>query len=109
MAYLRIPAKFTGILMDVSDNKIVVLLLINVLLLLLGCIMDMAPLILIMTPILLPVVQKFGMDPVQFGIMLIANLAIGLLTPPLAPACMPAVLWAVPRSKRSPSACCPST
>ena len=83
MAYLRIPAKFTGILMDVSDNKIVVLLLINVLLLLLGCIMDMAPLILIMTPILLPVVQKFGMDPVQFGIMLIANLAIGLLTPPV--------------------------
>ena len=83
MAYLRIPAKFTGILMDVSDNKIVILLLINVLLLLLGCIMDMAPLILIMTPILLPVVQKFGMDPVQFGIMLIANLAIGLLTPPV--------------------------
>ena len=83
MAYLRIPAKFTGLLMGISDNKVVVLLLINVMLLLLGCIMDMAPLILIMTPILLPVVQKFGMDPVQFGIMIIANLAIGLLTPPV--------------------------
>lgn len=83
MAYLRIPAKFTDLLMGISDNKVVVLLLINVMLLLLGCIMDMAPLILIMTPILLPVVQKFGMDPVQFGIMIIANLAIGLLTPPV--------------------------
>lgn len=83
MAYLRIPAKFTTLLMDISDNKIVVLLLINIILLLLGCIMDMAPLILIVTPIMLPVVEKFGMDPVQFGIMLIANLAIGLLTPPV--------------------------
>ena len=83
LAYLRVPAKFTSLLLTVSDNKIVVLLLINVILLLLGCVMDMAPLILIMTPILLPVVTKFGMDPVQFGIMLIYNLAIGLLSPPV--------------------------
>ena len=72
--------------MAVSDNKIVVLLLINVLLLLLGCIMDMAPLIIICTPILLPVVTQFGMDPVQFGCMLILNLAVGLCTPPVGSA-----------------------
>ena len=83
LAYLRIPAKFTNLLLNVSDNKIVVFLLINLILLILGCIMDMAPLVLIMTPILLPVVTKFGMDPIQFGIMLIMNLAIGLLTPPV--------------------------
>ena len=83
LAYLRIPAKFTELLLNISDNKVVVFLIINVILLLLGCIMDMAPLILIMTPILLPVVKSFGMDPVQFGIMLIANLSIGLLTPPV--------------------------
>jgi TRAP-type C4-dicarboxylate transport system permease large subunit len=57
-----------------------------VLLLLLGCIMDMAPLILIMTPILLPVVTSFGMSPIQFGIMLICNLGIGLCTPPVGSA-----------------------
>ena len=83
LAYLRIPAKFTELLLNISDNKVVVFLIINVILLLLGCIMDMAPLILIMTPILLPVVKSFGMDPVQFGIMLIGNLSIGLLTPPV--------------------------
>jgi tripartite ATP-independent transporter DctM subunit len=83
MAYLRIPARVTTMLLTVSDNKVVVLLLINLILLVLGCIMDMAPLILITTPILLPVVEKFGMDPVQFGIMIIANLAVGLLTPPV--------------------------
>lgn len=83
LAYLRVPAKFTNLLLTISDNKIVVLLLINLILLLLGCVMDMAPLILIMTPILLPVVSKFGMSPIQFGIVLIYNLAIGLLTPPV--------------------------
>lgn len=83
MAYLRIPARVTTMLLTISDNKVVVLLLINLILLVLGCIMDMAPLILITTPILLPVVEKFGMDPVQFGIMIIANLAVGLLTPPV--------------------------
>lgn len=86
MAYLRIPAKFTNLLLQVSDSKVVVFLLINVILLVMGCVMDMAPLILIMTPILLPVVTKFGMDPIQFGIVLLLNLAIGLLTPPVGSA-----------------------
>jgi tripartite ATP-independent transporter DctM subunit len=83
MALMQIPAKITQFFLSISDNKIVILLLINVLLLVLGCIMDMAPLILICTPILLPVVQKFGIDPVHFGMILLINLGIGLITPPV--------------------------
>ncbi|HCM26678.1 MAG TPA: hypothetical protein DIC34_09070, partial [Treponema sp.] len=87
MAYLRIPALATQALLGVTDNKVILLLLINVLLLLLGCIMDMAPLILITTPILYPVVVgALGMSPIHFGIMLILNLAIGLCTPPVGSA-----------------------
>ena len=86
LAYLRVPTIVTNGLLAISDNKIVILLLINIMLLILGCIMDMAPLILITTPILLPVVTRFGMDPVQFGVMLILNLAIGLCTPPVGSA-----------------------
>jgi tripartite ATP-independent transporter DctM subunit len=83
LAFLRVPAMVTEALLDLSDNKVVILLLINMLLLALGAVMDMAPLILIMTPILLPVATSLGMDPVQFGIMLVLNLAIGLITPPV--------------------------
>lgn len=83
LAYLQVPAMITSGLLSISGNTIVILLLMNVLLLGLGAIMDMAPLILIMTPILLPVVSSFGMDPVQFGIMLLLNLSIGLITPPV--------------------------
>ncbi len=83
LAYLRVPAKFAAFILGISKNRIIILLLINILLLLLGCIMDMAPLILIMTPILLPIVKSVGMGEIQFGIMLIMNLAIGLLTPPV--------------------------
>jgi tripartite ATP-independent transporter DctM subunit len=87
LAYLRIPALATGALLSISDNPVVLLLLINLLLLGLGCIMDMAPLILITTPILFPVVVKtLGMDPVQFGIMMMLNLGIGLCTPPVGSA-----------------------
>ncbi len=83
LAYLQIPSMVTNALLTISDNPIIVLLIINVLLLILGCGMDMAPLILIMTPILLPVVTALGMDPVHFGIILMLNLGIGLLTPPV--------------------------
>jgi tripartite ATP-independent transporter DctM subunit len=87
MAYLRIPALATQALLSISHNKIILLLLINLLLLLLGMIMDMAPLILITTPILYPVaVGALGMSPIHFGIMLILNLAIGLTTPPVGSA-----------------------
>ncbi len=87
LAYLRIPAAVTSFLLGLSHNPVVLLLLINVMLLMLGCIMDMAPLIIITTPILYPVlVNSLGMDPVQFGIMLILNLSIGLCTPPVGSA-----------------------
>ena len=83
LAYLQVPALVTSALLGISSNRIVLLLLINLLLLALGCVMDMAPLIMITTPILLPVTQSIGMDPIQFGIMMILNLAIGLCTPPV--------------------------
>ena len=87
LAYLRIPALATSALLSISDNPVILLLLINLLLLGLGCIMDMAPLILITTPILYPVVVKtLGMDPVQFGIIMMLNLGIGLCTPPVGSA-----------------------
>lgn len=87
MAYLRIPAKATELILSVSTNKYILLLLINVLLLVLGCIMDMAPLILICTPILYPVVvTTLGLSPVHFGIIMMINLAIGLCTPPVGSA-----------------------
>ncbi|MDR0576388.1 MAG: TRAP transporter large permease [Candidatus Accumulibacter sp.] len=85
MTVLRIPALITQGLLDISQNKIILLLLINFALLVLGCVMDMAPLILITAPILLPVVTSpvIGMDPVQFGIVMMLNLSVGLLTPPV--------------------------
>ncbi len=87
MAYLRIPQMVTNALLTVTTNRVALLLLINLMLLILGTIMDMAPLIIITTPILYPVVVGYlGMDPVQFGIMLILNLAIGLTTPPVGSA-----------------------
>lgn len=86
LAFLKVPTLITEGLMAISQNKIVLLLLINLMLLVLGCIMDMAPLILIVTPILIPVVTALGMSKVQFGVMLIFNLAVGLCTPPVGSA-----------------------
>ena len=88
MTELRIPAMITAALLSITSNKYVLMLIINILLLLLGCFMDMAPLITIMTPILLPVVTNpaIGMDPVHFGVVMIFNLAVGLCTPPVGTA-----------------------
>jgi tripartite ATP-independent transporter DctM subunit len=83
LAYLRVPGTLVALMQHVSENPIVVLLLINVLLLFLGTFMDMSPLIVITTPIFLPVAQAFGVDPVHFGVILILNLGIGLCTPPV--------------------------
>lgn len=83
MTLMQVPAKATAFLLELSDNKLVILLLINVLLLILGTFMDMAPLLLICTPILLPVVVALGVDPVHFGIIMMLNLGIGLVTPPV--------------------------
>lgn len=83
MALMRLPAQVTEFFLTLSDNKYVILLLINLLLLFLGTLMDLAPLLLICTPILLPVVVKFGVDPVHFGIIMLVNLGMGLVTPPV--------------------------
>jgi tripartite ATP-independent transporter DctM subunit len=83
MALMQIPAKVTAFFLAVSHNPHVVLMMINVLLLVLGCLMDMAPLILICTPIMLPAVTTLGVDPVHFGMIMLLNLGIGLLTPPV--------------------------
>ncbi len=83
LAYLRIPDAIAQAVLSVSHNKYLVLLMINVVLLLLGMIMDMAPLILITTPIFLPIVTKLGVDPIHFGIIMLMNLGIGLCTPPV--------------------------
>ena len=83
LTLLHVPAKAATLITSISSNPIVIALLLNLILLLLGMIMDMAPIILIATPILLPVAQQIGIHPVQFGIMIVLNCGIGLLTPPV--------------------------
>jgi tripartite ATP-independent transporter DctM subunit len=85
MAIMQIPAKVTLFFLSISENKYVFLLLVNVLLLLLGTFMDLAPMLLICTPIFMPVILKLGIDPVHFGMIMILNLGIGLITPPVGP------------------------
>jgi tripartite ATP-independent transporter DctM subunit len=85
MAIMRVPAMATQFFVDVSSDKFMFLLWVNVLLLALGTFMDLAPMLLICTPIFLPVIKVFGIDPVHFGIIMILNLGIGLLTPPVGP------------------------
>ncbi len=80
---LHVPDLAAQAITTITDNPIILALLLNVILLVLGCIMDMAPIILIATPILLPIATAIGLDPIQFGIMVILNCGIGLLTPPV--------------------------
>ena len=83
VTYLRIPQAISASLLGLTDNKYVILLIINLILLVMGCFMNTASIILITVPIFLPIVKAFGMHPVQFGIMMVMNLGIGLLTPPV--------------------------
>jgi tripartite ATP-independent transporter DctM subunit len=83
MAFLRVPAAMVAWMNTISDNPLVILLMLNVILLLLGTFMDMGPTIIITTPIFLPVAQAYGIDPVHFGVIMILNLGIGLNTPPV--------------------------
>ncbi len=85
MALMRIPARATEFFVAISSDKYMFLLYVNLLLLFLGTFMDLAPMLLICTPIFLPVIKTFGIDPVHFGIIMILNLGIGLLTPPVGP------------------------
>ncbi|SEL73046.1 TRAP transporter, DctM subunit [Bosea lupini] len=83
MAFLQVPQATIAAMKAVSDNPLVILLMINIILLVLGTFMDMAPMIIICTPIFLPVVKAFGVDPIHFGVILILNAGIGLNTPPV--------------------------
>src|SRR5476651_338950 len=83
MALMQLPAKITALFLTLSNNKEVILMLINIMLLVLGCLMDLAPLLLIYTPILMPVMLNFGVDPVHFGMIMMLNLGIGLCHPPV--------------------------
>ncbi|EKF57701.1 C4-dicarboxylate large membrane transport protein [Agrobacterium albertimagni AOL15] len=83
MSFLQVQVTLIQVVKSISDNPMVVLLLITVVLLLLGTFMDMAPLIIITTPVFLPIVQAFGIDPVHFGVIMILNAGIGLITPPV--------------------------
>ena len=83
MSFENIPQDLSQLLLSLSDNKYIILLIINLLLLFVGIFMDMTPAVLIFTPIFLPIIEKLGMDPVHFGIVMILNLCIGLCTPPV--------------------------
>ncbi|WP_373076900.1 TRAP transporter large permease [Fusobacterium varium] len=85
MAFANIPQKIAELLLGVTDSKIIILIIMNIILLLIGTFMDPTPAVLIFTPIFLPIVERFGMTPVHFGIMLVFNLCIGTITPPVGP------------------------
>ena len=80
---LHVPALAAKAIIGITDNKIIIALMINLILLVLGCIMDMSPIILIATPILLPIATAIGINPIQFGVIMVLNCGIGLLTPPV--------------------------
>lgn len=83
LSFTGLPQAISGALLAVTDNKYLLLLIINIILLIVGTFMDMAPALLIFTPIFLPVIQSIGMSEVQFGVMMVMNLAIGTVTPPV--------------------------
>jgi tripartite ATP-independent transporter DctM subunit len=87
LTFNQVPSRIVGMITTISENPIAILLMINVMLLVLGMIMDMAALILICTPIFLPVMNMLGVDPLQFGMILMMNLGLGLCTPPVG-ACL---------------------
>jgi len=83
LSFTRLPQSISGLLLGISHNKIVILLIINVILLIVGTFMDMAPALLIFTPIFMPVVRSIGMSEIQYGVMMVMNLSIGTVTPPV--------------------------
>jgi tripartite ATP-independent transporter DctM subunit len=86
LASERVPQDISAALLSTTNNKFLLLLMINVILMAVGCFMDMTPAILIFTPIFLPIVQRLGMHPLHFGVIMIMNLCIGLCTPPVGTA-----------------------
>ena len=83
LTFLRIPALVASFILSITTNKILILIMLNVMMLILGMLMDMSSIIIIATPILLPVIMQIGIDPVHFGVIMVLNLGIGLITPPV--------------------------
>jgi C4-dicarboxylate transporter DctM subunit len=83
LTLMQVPQTVSAWILSVFTNEIILLLVINIFLLLVGMVMDTTPAILILTPILLPIITSVGMNPVHFGVMMIVNLAIGFVTPPI--------------------------
>ena len=83
ISFENIPQELSNFLVNLSDNKLIILIIINLFILFVGIFMDITPAVLIFTPIFLPIVQSIGIDPIQFGIMLVLNLCISLCTPPV--------------------------
>ena len=83
MAFTQIPQAISEVLLGITSNPVIILLIMNVILLIAGTFMDVTPAILIFTPLFLPIVKTFGMDPIQFGLILVYNLCIGNITPPV--------------------------
>lgn len=83
LTLMQVPQLISGWILAHFTSKVVVLIVINLVLLLVGMVMDTTPAILILTPILLPIVEGFGMNPIHFGVMMVVNLAIGFVTPPI--------------------------
>ena len=83
MAFTQIPQAISAALLGITNNEIIILLIMNVILLVAGTFMDVTPAILIFTPLFLPIVKTFGMNPIQFGLILVYNLCIGNITPPV--------------------------
>ena len=83
LGFLKVPDMVSNLILGISSNKVFVILIINLLLLIFGMLMDMAAIITITTPILLPIAMQIGMDPIHYGAMMLLNLGIGLLTPPV--------------------------
>lgn len=83
LSFTGLPTVISNLILGISDNPIIILLVLNVFLLIVGTFMDMAPALLIFTPIFLPVVKAIGMSPIQFGVMMVMNLSVGTITPPV--------------------------
>ena len=83
LSFTGLPQAISNLMLGLTTNKVILLLLINIILLVVGTFMDMAPALLIFTPIFLPVAQSVGMDAIQFGVMIVMNLSIGTITPPV--------------------------
>ena len=109
LTYLRIPTMIATGLFSITSNKIVILILLNILMLFLGCLIEMACLILMLTPVILPIWMQLGLSPIHLGIVMVLNLGIGLLTPPVGSTCSSALPFPASRSRPCPRRWCRST